>query len=132
LAEPLYLTKYIERMGTGTGDMITRCRNAGLPEPEFTLTDGFVITLRRKPGRAFEAVGGEVTGEVERLVLVLQREMKRTETTEGGHSCPPREVGTIPTEIGTIAADWRIAHRRARADCEERFQYFPQPLYSHG
>jgi len=65
LAEPLYLTKYIERMGTGTGDMITRCRNAGLPEPEFTLTDRFVITLRRKPGRAFEAVGGEVTGEVE-------------------------------------------------------------------
>ena len=26
LAEPLYLTKYIERMGTGTGDMIMRCR----------------------------------------------------------------------------------------------------------
>ena len=61
LAEPLYLTKYIERMGTGTGDMIKRCRHAGLPEPEFALTDGFVITLRRNPERAFEAVGGEVT-----------------------------------------------------------------------
>jgi predicted HTH transcriptional regulator len=71
LAEPLYLTKYIERMGTGTGDMIERCRNAGLPEPEFTLTDGFVATIRRRPERAFEAVGGErgvgagqVTGQV--------------------------------------------------------------------
>ena len=31
LAEPLYLTKYIERMGTGTGDMICRCREVGLP-----------------------------------------------------------------------------------------------------
>src|SRR3989338_2971881 len=59
LAEPLYLTKYIERMGTGTGDMIARCRKAGLKEPQFTLTDGFVITLRRKPARAFEAVGGK-------------------------------------------------------------------------
>lgn len=59
LAEPLYLTKYIERMGTGTGDMIARCRKAGLKEPQFTLTDGFVITLRRKPGRAFKAVGGD-------------------------------------------------------------------------
>ena len=48
LAEPLYLTKYIERMGTGTGDMIRRCREAGLPEPEFSMTDGFVITMRRK------------------------------------------------------------------------------------
>ena len=33
-------------------------------EPEFALTDGFVTTLRRKPERAFEAVGGEVTPEV--------------------------------------------------------------------
>ena len=47
LAEPLYLTKYIERMGTGTRDMIKRCVDAGLPEPEFALTDGFVTTIRR-------------------------------------------------------------------------------------
>ena len=59
LAEPLYLTKYIERMGTGTGDMITRCRAVGLKEPLFHLTDGFVIVIRRKPDRAFEAVGGK-------------------------------------------------------------------------
>ena len=30
LAEPLYLAKYIERMGTGTGDMIRRCQEMGL------------------------------------------------------------------------------------------------------
>ncbi len=59
LAESLYLAKYIERMGTGTGDMIQDCRNAGLPEPDFSLTDGFVTTVHRKPGRAFEAVGGK-------------------------------------------------------------------------
>lgn len=48
LAEPLYLTRYIERMGTGTGDMIRRCREAGLQEPEFSVSDGFVILVRRK------------------------------------------------------------------------------------
>ncbi|MBM3883575.1 MAG: DUF4062 domain-containing protein [Verrucomicrobia bacterium] len=64
LAEPLYLAKYIERMGTGTGDMIARCRRAGLPEPEFNLTDGFVTTLRRKPQGAFASVRGQATGEV--------------------------------------------------------------------
>ncbi|MFZ2398416.1 MAG: hypothetical protein WAW31_07100 [Smithella sp.] len=59
-AEPLYLTKYIERMGTGTGtgDMIAHCRRAGLPAPVFALTDGFVVTIRRKPQLAFETVGG--------------------------------------------------------------------------
>jgi len=64
IAEPFYLTKYIERMGTGIHDMIERCREAGLPEPEFKLTDGFVTVIRRKPGKAFEAVGGKVTPEV--------------------------------------------------------------------
>ena len=48
LAEPLYLVKYIERMGTGTGDMIRLCREAGLREPEFTQRDGFVTTVWRE------------------------------------------------------------------------------------
>jgi ATP-dependent DNA helicase RecG len=88
LAEPLYLTKYIERMGTGTGDMIKRCRNFGLDEPEFALTDGFVITIRRKPGIAFEAVGGitpqvtqqvtpQVTPQVRKLLAIISGEMSR-------------------------------------------------------
>ncbi len=69
-------------MGTGTGDMIRRCRNVGLAEPEFALTDGFVVTIRRRPELAFKAVGGitgEVTGEVQRLLTVLVGEMKRTD-----------------------------------------------------
>ncbi len=48
-AEPLYLTKYIERVGTGTGDMIRHCREAGLPEPQFRVTDGFALTIPRPP-----------------------------------------------------------------------------------
>jgi len=50
LAEPMYLVKYIERMGTGIRDMIRRCREAGLPEPTFALTDGFVVTTKRAVG----------------------------------------------------------------------------------
>ena len=47
LAESLYLAEYIERMGTGTLDMIRQCADAGLPEPEFAIADGFVATIRR-------------------------------------------------------------------------------------
>jgi predicted HTH transcriptional regulator len=44
----MYLTTYIERMGTGIRDMIRRCRKAGLPEPEILLDGGsFVLTVRR-------------------------------------------------------------------------------------
>jgi ATP-dependent DNA helicase RecG len=41
-------TRYIEKAGSGTLDMIARCRAAGLPEPDFDLGSGqFVITLWR-------------------------------------------------------------------------------------
>lgn len=63
LAEPLYLTKYIERMGTGTGDMIKRCRKAGLREPVFSIPGGFVATIYRKPGVAFETVS-KASGQI--------------------------------------------------------------------
>ncbi len=73
-------------MGTGTGDMITFCSNAGLREPEFSLTDGFVVTIWRKESALFGAAAenislptGEVSGEVRRLLSVLHGEMKRSE-----------------------------------------------------
>ena len=64
LAEPLYLAEYIERMGTGTLDMIRRCVEAGLPEPEFAVADGFVTTVRRValPGQA-EGQEGHARGQ---------------------------------------------------------------------
>ncbi len=72
LAEPLYLTKYIERMGTGIRDMIRRCRKAGLPEPEFKLTDGFIAIIRRPSEQVTGQVDpvtdpatGQVTGQVD-------------------------------------------------------------------
>ena len=85
LAEPLYLTEYIERMGTGTRDMIRRCRETGLPEPEFTVSDGFLVTLRRPTTQITGQVTGQVTGqggfvplsEPERVLFVIDGEMTR-------------------------------------------------------
>ncbi|WP_337288787.1 ATP-binding protein [Candidatus Methylomirabilis sp.] len=48
VSESLYLTRYIERVGSGTQAMIELCRKAGLPEPQFEQRSGsFVITLWR-------------------------------------------------------------------------------------
>ena len=63
LAEPLHLTQYIERLGTGTGDMIRRCREAGLPEPVFSLEDGFRISLGRPLPQPSSSVTTEETKE---------------------------------------------------------------------
>ena len=63
IAEPLFLTRYIERAGSGTLDMIASCRAAGLPPPEFRQEQGQVIQIiRRSPPApapaSTNAVGG--------------------------------------------------------------------------
>lgn len=61
--------------------MIRRCMDAGLPEPDFTVSDGFVTIVRRAPAKAVQVAGEvapEVTPEV-RLMRVLRREMTRKE-----------------------------------------------------
>jgi predicted HTH transcriptional regulator len=48
IADPFFLVRYIEKSGTGTLDMIARCVEAGLPEPEFEQRAGqWVVTLWR-------------------------------------------------------------------------------------
>ncbi|HGT2643488.1 TPA: Fic family protein [Legionella pneumophila] len=80
LAEPLYLTKYIECMGTSTGDMIRRCREVGLPEPEFSISDGFKTTILRKSS----SMTGQVDPWVERVLRAceLKGELKSIELQE--------------------------------------------------
>ena len=48
IARPLYLAHYIESLGTGTLDVIRRCRESGLPLPQFEQRGNqFVVTLWR-------------------------------------------------------------------------------------
>ena len=47
LANPVYLTGYIEQMGTGTTDIIERCEKAGLRTPEFYQDEDFRAILWR-------------------------------------------------------------------------------------
>ncbi len=48
IAESLYLTRYIEKAGSGTQRMIELCRETSLPAPDFELRGGsFVLTLWR-------------------------------------------------------------------------------------
>lgn len=47
LANPMYLTGYIERMGTGTGDIIRKRMEAGLKAPEFIQEEDFKVVIWR-------------------------------------------------------------------------------------
>ena len=49
LAYAMFLRKYVEQTGTGTGDIIARCREWGLPDPQWQIEDDddFVMVMPR-------------------------------------------------------------------------------------
>ena len=93
LAEPMYLSGYIERMGTGTVDIIRRCEEAGLKKvPEFIQEDIFKTIIWRSDSedlnkRVIRQVTRQVTRQVDdnileyikRVVLVVSKEVKRSD-----------------------------------------------------
>ena len=71
IAEPLFLTRYIERAGTGTLDMIAQCSEASIPTPEFKQEVGTFMQIIRRPESQPDSqpeskaqVTGQVTGQV--------------------------------------------------------------------
>lgn len=73
IAESLYLTRYIEKAGSGTQRMIELCRSAGLPEPQFEQRSGsFVITLWRDWLTAKVLAGYCLNGRQEKGIAYLK------------------------------------------------------------
>jgi ATP-dependent DNA helicase RecG len=77
----LFETTPLYSGGTGTGDMIRRCQEAGLREPKFELADGFTLTLWRardgdveakpsgKPSGIVSGItSGKMSGKIVRLI----------------------------------------------------------------
>lgn len=94
LAQPLYLTAYIERLGTGTSDMVSKALAAGLKEPEFIMEDEFRAVLFRPLTDATPHVNAlsdsgiisntpqdtpQDTPQVKQLIRVLSGELDREE-----------------------------------------------------
>ena len=85
LARSLYLNRYIEEMGTGTLDMIRRCSDAGLPEPEFTDSSGFKTTIwRAKPSEQIKVQPELLPGDLKSKVINLLTDgaMSRSELSK--------------------------------------------------
>jgi predicted HTH transcriptional regulator len=87
LSEPLFLTKYIEKAGTGTIDIYDQCRAAGMRLPKFRIESGlFILTVWRKQSTLPETQSQpesptqlptqsptQSSDPVYRLLLVLQK-----------------------------------------------------------
>jgi predicted HTH transcriptional regulator len=106
IAEPLFLTKYIEKAGSGILDMIEVCMEAGLPTPEFRLDAGcFIITLSRKQPAGWIKVGSEQVGTKlgpsRDQVLVLQQVIEGKAITTLMHSVRRTNRTKLGTKFST-------------------------------
>ena len=48
IAEPMYLAGYIEKLGTGTEDILQKCTDSGLKAPEFHQEEDFKVVIWRQ------------------------------------------------------------------------------------
>ncbi|MDR1591807.1 MAG: DUF4062 domain-containing protein [Prevotellaceae bacterium] len=93
IAEPLYLFGTIERMGTGTGEIIKLCKENGLKEPEFVEEESFITTLWRN-----ENIDGKETTQVnEHKINDLEKQdPASTPQVEKQDTTPPHHHTTTP------------------------------------
>ena len=93
LAEPMYLKSYIERLGTGTADMLRIALEKGLPEPDFQQNEEFRTIIYRPsthqaptkhPPSTHQVLDKHRSAslELQGLVKVIQGEMSRKEIQE--------------------------------------------------
>jgi ATP-dependent DNA helicase RecG len=79
----MYLAGYIERMGTGTSDMVRIARKNHLPEPEFIQEDSFIVKVFRPETKAdADQVTPQVTPQVALQVRQLLNAIKETMTRD--------------------------------------------------
>lgn len=69
IAEPMYLSGLIEKMGTGTEDIIRECLDWELPMPEFHQEVDFRVTIWRKRGDDVSKAHSNVVKDVVKDVV---------------------------------------------------------------
>ena len=74
IAEPMYLSGLIEKLGTGTADIVTECQELGLPTPEFHQESDFRVVIWRKKK---DDVTSNVESNVESKLTDRQRDIMK-------------------------------------------------------
>ena len=118
------VTALIEEMGTGTLDMIRRCRDAGLPEPEFTDSGGFKTTIwRAKPTERINVQPESPVGDLKSRVLnlLVDGPMSRSELSKQlGHK---KASGQLYNVVRDLLGDRMIEYTLPETPRSRRQQY---------
>lgn len=98
IAESLYLTDCIERLETGMLDMISRCTNAGLLEPNLSDSGHFVTTAWRTTMVKIRCNERPVS-DANVSMLLPNGTWKRSTTNEASEAILEAESGSVPLDV---------------------------------
>lgn len=135
LANPLFLAGYAEHAGTGTLDMIARCRDAGLKAPNFRQDGGsFVQTLWRPVPPSIGPTTPQVTPQVKTQDINWLQEL----ATALGQSTP-QVTPQVATQVARALEAASEPHSReelqsavAFSDREHFRKTYLEPLLAAG
>ena len=82
MAHSLYLTRYIEGVGSGTQAIISLCKDAGLPEPQFEQRSGFFVVIIWRDWLTDAVVAGLGLNERQRKAIMFLKSRTRISNSE--------------------------------------------------
>ncbi len=140
IAEPMFLAHYAEKAGSGILDMIARCRQAGLPAPQFRQEGGqFIQSLSRPKPEAAPQVTPQVTPQVDFENILLKD--KALQELADALGIPTAQVTTqVTAQVGKLF-NAAVAEGKSReelqsatglADREHFRKFYIEPMVAAG
>jgi len=136
IADPLFLAHYAEKAGSGILDMIARCKQAGLPAPEFRQEGGQFIQKLSRPN---PAVTPQVTPQVDSdRNLLKERELQELASALGLTiaQVTPQVTAQVEKVLGATANEARSREELQTAtgmiDREHFRKTYVEPLVTAG
>lgn len=121
LAESMYYVRYIEKLGTGTLDMVRLCEQAKLAAPVFSqIGSEFVVSLGRFNRQRFEAMGLNARQIEIMILIVTQKRITNAgvqELTGANRKATSRDLDDlVERELIERHGQGRGTHYTARSD----------------
>ena len=117
IADPLFYTKHIERLGTGLTDLFDACRAASLPDPKIEIEGGtYSITIFRSTRQVADKNGGLKSGVVDKdkiLSLISSNPRITISAISSALGCGKRTVERIVSELKSSGTITRIGSRKS-------------------
>jgi ATP-dependent DNA helicase RecG len=108
IAEPLFLTRYVEKAGTGILDMISLCEAAELTTPEFRQEGGQFIQTLWRPKGGMTAQAGAIPrpseAQVEAQEAQVEAQEAQVEAQEAQVEAQDAQVELPTTDVALLTA----------------------------